>query len=145
MGFVLRAGRGGSLGSADGCRVGGDDFSDGACIVRCAIVGTALLGAPDGGVGRAADTFFSVPLAELSWLVRWTLGLLSRAGFLGTGGTGLRDIADEVDTRLEARDLVLLGDACVAVESGVVFGSGGWLDWKGDGDWRGRPLAEVAR
>lgn len=83
---------------AGGCRGGALDILP---VVRCRGAGNPPFGPSLDTLcitgGCAADTVLSVPASLLSWLSRRSLDLVSRAGFFGTGGTGLRDDIDIFD------------------------------------------------
>ena len=106
--FVLLGGRGGPSAAAESCWLCGEGLN-GNCVVRCGGGGTPALGSLDGArrntIGNVADAVLSVAELLLSWLARRPLDSLSKAGFFGTGGTGLRDDAGTVDAWLEAPDL----------------------------------------
>ena len=106
--FVLLGGRGGPSASADSCWLRGEGLN-GICVVRCEGGENPALASLDGArrntVGRVADAVLSVAELLLSWLARRPLDSLSKAGFFGTRGTGLRDDAGTVAAWLEAPDL----------------------------------------
>ena len=124
--FVLLGGRGGPLAAAESCWLCGEALNE-ICVVRCGGGGggNPALGSLDGArrktVGLVADTVLSVAGLLLSWLTRRPLDLLSKAGFFGTGGTGLRGDAGTVDARLEALDLGSSVPACTLVKSREYF------------------------
>ena len=78
-----------------------------------------LDGARRNTVGRVADAVLSVAGLLLSWLR--SLDPLSKAGFFGTGGTGLREDAGTADARLEALDIGSFVGACPPVKSREYF------------------------
>lgn len=122
--FILLGGRGGPLAASESCRLCGEGLN-GICVVRCGAGGTPALGSLDGARrntgGRVADTVLSVAGLLLSWLTRRSLDSLSKAGFFGTGGTGLRGDAGTVDARLGALDLGSFIGACTLVKSREYF------------------------
>ena len=122
--FVLLGGRGGPSAAVASCWLCGEDLN-GSCVVRCGggeDPGPGPLeGARRNTVGRVADIVLSVAGLLLSWLKRRSLDPLSKAGFFGTGGTGLRDDAGTVDARLEALDIGSFVGACPPVKSREYF------------------------
>ncbi len=122
--FVLLGGRGGPLAAAESCWLCGEGLNE-ICGLRCGGGDNPALGSLDGARritgGRVADTVLSVAGLLLSWLTRRSLDSLSKAGFFGTGGTGLRDDAEMVDAWLEALDLGSFVGACTLVRSREYF------------------------
>ena len=122
--FVLLSGRGGPLAAAESCWLCGEGLKE-IGVVRCGGGGTPALGSLDGARrttgGRVADIVLSVARLLLSWLTRRSLDLLSKAGFFGTGGTGLRGGAGTVDAWLEPLDIGSFAGACTPVKSREYF------------------------
>ena len=121
--FVLLGGRGGPSAAAESCWLCGEGLNE-ICVVRCGGGGNPALGSLDGARrntgGRVADTVLSVARL-LSWLTRRSRDSLNKAGFFGTGGTGLRGDPATCDARLEALDLGLFVGACTPVKSREYF------------------------
>ena len=122
--FVLLGGRGGPLAATESCWLCGEGLNE-ICVVRCGGGGAPTPASLDGARrvtgGLVADIVLSIAELLLSWLTRRPLDLLSKAGFFGTGGTGLRDDAGTVDARLEALDSGSFVGACTPVKSREYF------------------------